>query len=172
MKKKLPRDPIGNYQRNSQASRRLGGQSCACGETRPEALIAGRVPPICWACARKQRSQLRFDWHHPAGEANHPSKIPIPVNDHRAELSPAQYDWPTETLENPRRSPLLAGAACIRGYSETNDYLVADLLLPKVEMLEVLDAFLKKKLGPEWWVETEMERFAPKRKPKPKGSAL
>src|SRR6516165_2124515 len=146
MKKKLPRDPIGNYQRNSQASRRLGGQSCACGETRPEALIAGRVPPICWACARKQRSQLRFDWHHPAGEANHPSKIPIPVNDHRAELSPAQYDWPTETLENPDRSPLLAAAACIRGFRDYVVYLIDRVLLWIPDMLEKAAEYLVEKL--------------------------
>src|SRR5438552_12089489 len=38
---------------------------------------------------------------------------------------------------------------------------------PKLEMLEALDAFMKPKFGPEWWVRTEMERFAPKRKRKP-----
>jgi len=81
-------------------------------------------------------------------------------------LSPKQYEWPLETWKNSSGSPLLAGAACIRGYCETNDYLVAELLLPKVEMLEVLDPFLKKKFGPEWWVDSEMERFAPQRKPK------
>jgi hypothetical protein len=41
-------------------------------------------------------------------------------------------------------------------------------LIPKAEMLEALDAFLKKRLGPEWWVGTEMERFAPRRKPRHK----
>jgi hypothetical protein len=87
-------------------------------------------------------------------------------------LSPKQYEWPPETWKNILGSPLLAGAACIRGYCETNDYLIADLLLSNVEMLEALDAFLKKKFEPEWWVETEMERFAPKRKPKFKGSGV
>jgi hypothetical protein len=52
----------------------------------------------------------------------------------------------------------------VRGYCETNNYLVAELLLPKAEMLEALDAFVKKKFGPEWWVGTEMERFAPRHK--------
>ena len=87
------------------------------------------------------------------------------MNDHRAVLSPAQYEWPQETWDNPFASPILAGAACMRGYCETNDYLVASLLIPKVEMLEALEEFLKKQLGPEWWVGTELERFAPKRKP-------
>jgi len=54
----------------------------------------------------------------------------------------------------------------MRGYSETGDYLVASLIIPNVEMLEALDAFLINRLGPEWWVGTEMERFAPKRKSK------
>jgi hypothetical protein len=31
-------------------------------------------------------------------------------------------------------------------------------------MLEALDAFLTERLGPEWWVGTEMEPFAPKHK--------
>jgi hypothetical protein len=52
----------------------------------------------------------------------------------------------------------------MRGYCETDNYLVSSLLIPKAEMLEALDAYLKKLLGPEWWVGTEMERFAPKRK--------
>lgn len=54
----------------------------------------------------------------------------------------------------------------MRGYCETDYYLAGSLLIPKAEMLEALDAFLEKRLGPQWWVETEMERFAPKRKPK------
>jgi len=32
------------------------------------------------------------------------------------------------------------------------------------EMLEQLDEVLLKKLGPKWWVKTEIERFAPKKK--------
>jgi hypothetical protein len=35
-------------------------------------------------------------------------------------------------------------------------------------MLEILDEFLEKRLGPKWWVGTEMEPFAPKPKPKRK----
>jgi hypothetical protein len=54
----------------------------------------------------------------------------------------------------------------MRGYCETDTYLVASLLIPKAEMLEALHAFLIKQLGPEWWIGTEMEQFAPKRKSK------
>jgi len=107
--------------------------------------------------------------HHPAGEANNPTTTPIPVNDHQADLSPKQYEWPDETWKNPAGSPLLAGAACMRGYCETDSYLVASLLIPKAEMLEALDKFLLGRFGPDWWVGTEMERFAPKRKRKRAG---
>jgi hypothetical protein len=88
----------------------------------------------------------------------------VPVNDHRAELSPAQYDWPKATLETPEGSPLLAGAGGIRGFVDTVIYLIKTLLLPKAEMLEVLDEYLRNKLGPKWWENTPLERFAPKPK--------
>ena len=107
---------------------------------------------------------------HPAGEANDSTTIPTPVNDHRARLSPQQYEWPSKTWVNPDSSPVRAGAARVRGYCETNDYLVCALLIPNAEMLETLDEHLEKRLGPKWWVGTEMERFAPKRKPKRAGA--
>jgi hypothetical protein len=167
MKKKSPRDPIADFERVARAARRVGqGSRCKCGERRPLALIPGSKPMVCAACQRKKTGRSMLDEHHPAGEANDPTTTPIPVNDHRAVLSPEQYDWPKETWENPWGSPVLAGAACMRGYCETDTYLVASLLIPKAEMLESLDAFLIKRLGPEWWVGTEMEPFAPKRKTK------
>jgi hypothetical protein len=33
-------------------------------------------------------------------------------------------------------------------------------------MLETLDEFLEERLGPQWWMGTKMERFAPKPKRK------
>src|SRR5215469_7739699 len=172
MKPKPSRDPIATFERDARAARRVGeANRCSrCGEDRPRALIPDSNPTICANCRREELGKSPLDDHHPAGQANHRATTPIPANDHRAVLSPKQYEWSPETWKNTSGSPLLAGAACIRGYCETNDYLVADLLLPKVEMLEALDAFLKKKFGSEWWAETEMERFAPKRKPKPRGS--
>lgn len=166
MPKKLPqRDPIGAYQRNATAARRVGGHSqCACGEARPEALIAGSNPTICAACDRERRGLTMFDLHHVAGNANSPVTIPVSVNDHRAVLSTSQYDWPKETRENPNSSPLRAGAACIRGCADAIVYLVKHLLLWVTDMLETLDAFLVNKWGPKWWVNTELEQFKPKRK--------
>jgi len=165
MKKNAPRDPIASFEREARAARRVGeGSKCKCGEDKPLALIPGSNPIICAACQREKEEKSPFDNHHPAGEANDQTTTPIPVNDHRAVLSPKQYEWPQETWENPSGSPVLAGAACMRGYCETDTYLVASLLIPKAEMLEALHAFLIKQLGPNWWVGTEMERFAPKRK--------
>jgi hypothetical protein len=168
VKKSTPRDPIASFERESRAARRVGhGSKCyLCGECRPLALVPGSEPTICASCQRCKIGYSQFDNHHPAGEANDPNTVPIPVNDHRAVLSPLQYEWPPETLENPSGSPVLAGAASMRGYSETDFYLLASLLIPKAEMLETLDKFLLARFGPGWWVGTEMERFALKRKRK------
>ena len=168
MRKKLPRDPIASFEREARATRRVGlGSKCECGEDRPLALVPSSDPVICASCQRVKNGESVFDNHHPAGEANDPATIPIPVNDHRAILSPEQYEWPDKTWKNPTGSPLLAGAACMRGYCETDSYLVASLLIPKAEMLEALDQFLLKRLGSNWWKGTEMEKFAPKQKTKP-----
>jgi hypothetical protein len=105
-----------------------------------------------------------MDEHHFAGKANHPTTIPAPVNDHRARLSVAQADWPKATLTNPQGSPLLAAAACVRGFGDTVLYLIEMGLLWTADMLEKLDEFQVRKLGPRWWVKTEMEEFAPKDK--------
>jgi hypothetical protein len=164
--KKLPqRDPEGAYVRKVIAARRIGGRKCACGEGRPEALIPDSNPIICVACQRKQRGQTTFDLHHPPGDANSLAKTPIWVSDHVAVLNVLQHDWPRTTLENPDRSPLLAAAGRNRGYSDTNAYLVDAQLRQNTEVLEVLDAYLLKKLGENWWVGTELEQFAPKHRP-------
>jgi hypothetical protein len=166
VKKKPARDPIAAFERENRAARRVGqGNQChLCDERRSLALIPSSKPTICANCQRVKLGRSALDNHHPAGKANDPTTIPIPTNDHRADLSPKQYEWPQETWTNPSGSPVLRGAASIRGYIETSDYLVASLLIPMAEMLEALDAFLKKRFGPKWWVGTEMERFAPKRK--------
>jgi hypothetical protein len=158
------RDPIASFEREARAARRVGhGSRCRiCGEARPLALIPGSEPTICANCQRVKLGRSTLDNHHPAGEANDPTTIPIPVNDHRAILSPQQYEWPQETWTNPAGSPVLRGAASMRGYTETSDYLGASLLISNAEMLEALDVFLTKRFGPKWWVGTEMETYAPK----------
>lgn len=165
MKKRLPsRDPIRAYQRDTIAARRLPENAqCACGESRPEALLRESNPVICAACDRIKRGKRTLDHHHVAGKSNSAITIPIPVNDHRARLSTDQHDWPSKTLENPSGSPLLSAAASIRGFADTLFYLIEKLLLWIPEMLEALDAFLSKQLGPKWWIGTPMEQYARKR---------
>jgi hypothetical protein len=107
------------------------------------------------------KSQTIVDKHHPAGSANSRATLNVPVNDHRAVLSVAQRDWPRETLENREGCPLLAGAGRIRGFIDTSDYLT-DKVLQKPELLESLSAFLLDRLGPQWWLDTPLERFARK----------
>lgn len=162
--KSQTRDPIAAYQRKSVAVRRVGQDAqCTCGESRPEALLSGSNPLICAACNRKERGKTTLDRHHVAGKSNSPVTIAIPVNDHRARLSADQYDWPRQTLENFDGSPLLAAAACIRGFVDTLRYLIEKFLFWIPEMLEALDALLLEKLGPKWWIGTSMEKHARRR---------
>jgi len=166
MRSKFPTlDPTGAYRRKAVATRRLGVDArCSCGEDRPEALIEGSVPTICSACERLAKAQTTMDQHHYAGRGNNPATISVPVNDHRADLSASQAGWPKSTLRNPNRSPLLAGAACVRGFIDTVSYLIETGLVLLPDMLEKLDALLRQKLGPKWWAKTEIEQYAPKKK--------
>lgn len=160
-----PRDSIGAHRRKVVAARRKGvGAACRCGERRPEALISGSNPVICAACQRTASERTTIDNHHFAGKANSPITVPIPVNDHRAQLSAAQADWPKATLMNSEGSPLLAAAASVRGFVDTVLYLIDKGLHWIADMLEQLDDYLQKKVGPRWWRGTPIEQFAPPRK--------
>jgi hypothetical protein len=163
MDPKFPeRDPGAARVRRARAKRRVGiGGGCSCGETRPEALIPGSDPKVCAACDRRKKGKTTVDDHHVAGKANSPITVPTPVNDHRAELSVAQEDWPQETLENREGSPLLAAAAGVRGCKDMVLYLMEKFMLWAAVMLEKLDAYLRERLGPKWWVGTDLEKFAP-----------
>ena len=138
MSRKRSADPIQKFQRKATAARRVGvdARCVTCDESRPEALIAGSKPIICAKCQRAQKGHTTMDNHHPAGKANSPVTIPIPVNDHRAILSVAQYDWPMETLENPTANSHLQMAALIRAYLDGRRYLEEKLLRPVIERLE------------------------------------
>jgi hypothetical protein len=163
------RDPIGAERRKAVAKRRLGAQQrCTrCGEDRPATLIRNSDSRICARCQRLQEGHSAMDKHHPAGGANHPLTVDIPVNDHRAILTAAQHDWPFTTLENPDGDPLLRAAACIKGFVDTVIYQAKELLLWTANLLERLSAWLVQQFGRRWWTKTEFAAFAPKRKPKP-----
>lgn len=157
------KDPIRAAARHDTAQRRVGDCAvCACGEERPESLLPDRDPAICYECDAKQQGESTLEAHHVAGKANDPTTIDIPTNDHRAELSVAQYDWPLRTLQNPDRSPLLAMAGCIRGFIDTTNYLMENLLGGIPSKLEALDAFLCDKLGPQWWLKIPLGQLPPK----------
>jgi hypothetical protein len=157
------RDPSAAYTRKVIAARKKGvGSRCKCGEARPEALIREKNRVICHQCKRKEKAMKTEDDHHFAGQANSPITVPVPVNDHRAELTPAQQDWPRGTLQNPNGSPLLAAAASVRGAVDTIIYLIKKGLHWIADMLEKLDAMLAQKWGEKWWIGTEIEKYVPK----------
>jgi hypothetical protein len=103
-----------------------------------------------------------MDNHHVAGRANSPVTVAIPANDHRAILSEAQREWPQITQENPNGDPLLMIAGCIRGFINTLDYITENFVRWIPEMLEALSAVLANRLGPQWWLDTPLARFARK----------
>ena len=150
------RDPSGARGRRAKAARRIGNKKCTCGEQRPEALSP--KTDLCEECTRKAKGQNTKDNHHFAMEANSPITIPIPANDHRAELSFDQYDWPKKTRENPDGSPFLAAAGCIRGFIDTVIYLIKQGILWIANLLEMADEELEKLHGPKWWLKFGLER--------------
>jgi hypothetical protein len=152
------RDPIKEYVRNAKARRRVGSGMCSCGEDRQFALISGRTPPTCYACDRIARGREHFEGHHVFGRRNGGPVIAVPINDHRAELSVAQYRWPRRTLENPCGSPLLAAAGMRRGTREMIAYLRGQDVSDQI--MEQLDAWLRAKMGPEWWIGSPLEKYA------------
>ncbi len=159
---KMPvRDPERAYVRRKTAARQAGRRHCACGERRPKALVPDRDPIICLACDRKQRGQSAIDDHHIAGMANSPVTVPVNVNDHQAELTVLQQDWPRGTLRNPNGSPLLAAAAHIRGFVDTVVYLIKKCVLWVADLLEATDALLVSAWGPGWPTDTGLARLIP-----------
>lgn len=161
------RDPIKSYVRRQRRKRRFPSDACctSCGETRLDALIQDSDPIICFRCEAKVQAKSTKEKHHLAGQANHPGTVEVDVNDHRAELSPAQYKWPQQTMRNPDGSPLLVGAACIRGVIDWILFAIKTFLLWVADMLEDLDEFLKEELGPTWWRNTPFAIFAGRRSP-------
>ena len=145
------------------AQRRVGAQArCACGETRPEMLLAQSRPVVCAACDRVARGKSPYDQHHVAGKANSPVTITVPVNDHRAILSVLQMDWPRLMRENPDGNPLVALAAKLRGFMDTVRYLFEALIEAAIACALALNDWLTAQHGPTWWVGTPIAVFASK----------
>ena len=166
MAKRIPNDPIAAYRRKSTSKRRVGENAkCSrCGESRPEALNSKQRPLLCEECRRKAKGTNTLDQHHPLGRANSPFTIPIPANDHRANLSTAQGDWPKATLENRDGCPFLRDAAAVRGFLDADDYFKRSRLPDVAENLERVSAFMVQKFGAEWWADAELRELGPKGK--------
>ena len=165
MKGRTPKDPTRAAVRRSIARRHLGqATTCStkCGESRPPALIRNSSPRLCARCKRLKDGHRTIDNHHPAGENNSPVTVPIPVNDHRADLTDSQRDWARHVLENPDRDPVVMVVAWLRGAGETIAYLVKSFIHAAADVLECLAAYLRQRLGSHWWIGTPLERFAPK----------
>lgn len=156
-----PRDPRAALGREIRAARQRGkrGKCTKCGESR--ALIPSSDPLVCAECDRGMRGKSKRDNHHIAGRNNSPITISVSTNDHRAELSAAQHNWPWKTLENPNRSPLLSAAAHIRGFCDFLFYFVEKFLPWIADMLELLDTMLERRLGKRWWKHTKLKSFEP-----------
>jgi hypothetical protein len=158
-------DPIRKFQRKAVTARRAGNNTrCGCGEVPLEALVTGSKLTCCAECRRKMKGHTIMDNHHVAGRRNSNVTVSIPVNDHRAVLSVAQYDWPRTTLENPEGCPLLMAAGRVRGFIDTILYLIDKLLRRIADLLEALSALLVERLGPQWWLNTPIAQFAGKDK--------
>jgi hypothetical protein len=164
MPNKLPQtDPIATHRRKKAAAIRTGvGKKCTeCPENRPEALIPNSNPTICAKHKRIKERKSHVDQHHVAGKANDSLTIPVDVNDHRAELSVAQQNWEQPILENPDGCPVIAIAGRIRGVTDTILYLLQKLVRWIPAALVALSKYLKGQLGPNWWIGTSFEQFAP-----------
>jgi hypothetical protein len=146
------RDPIKAWVRDSRAQRRVGPDALCAScrkERRPFALIRGRTPPICFGCDRVAHGCPPAEDHHLFGERNSAAIVTMPINDHRAVLSVAQYEWPRRTLENADRSPLREGSARLRGRGDLVAYMVEDSRA-NAELLDYVDDLLTKIHGPNW----------------------
>ncbi len=125
---------------------------CACGEQDPRCLIETDHGIQCYACHARDTGRPDAEHHHIAGRHNLAMTVPIPNNEHRI-LSDCQQDWPTTTLRNPDRSPLLQAAAAIRGWLDILVVILERAIGWIPGFLEALDAWLCARLGPEWGLE-------------------
>jgi len=119
-------DPIGAWLRDTRAQRRVGSAPCACGESRPFALITGRSPPLCYRCDRIAQGRSPYEDNEVFGRCNSRLKIRYPINDHRAIFSVKQYSWPPGALENPNGSVLREGIARMHGAYDNVEHMLAE----------------------------------------------
>lgn len=143
-------NPITTDARHARRARALAPDArCACGETDPRCLTVSGDGVQCYACQAHAAGKAATERHHPAGRHNLRETVPMPNNEHRI-LSDMQQDWPTTTLRNPHRSPLLQAAAVIRGWRDVLILIVERTIGWVPPFLEALDAWLSVQLGDRW----------------------
>ncbi len=157
-------NPIGAWLRGERAGRRVGREAvCSCGEVRPNALVAGRMPSRCYRCERLAHGRAPYDFNHVFGKANSPLTIRYPVNDHRAVFNVKQLDWTPETLDNPEGDPLLAAVARVEGFDDNVRHMLMDMRAQSAAIKHVCD-LLKTIYGPNWLPKVEAHAARTKRK--------
>jgi hypothetical protein len=121
-----------------------------CREQDPFALTGAAPNIICQEHRLQARGQMLVEKHHVAGAHNDPTAVPLPANEHAA-ASAHQQRWPSETLRNPRESPLLRAAAWIRGWLDLLRVVIDRGIGRIPTALERLDLALTEWHGAEWW---------------------
>lgn len=134
--------------------RRLGTRNPTCGvcglADGDPSMFAGRKPRIiCLQCVAHLAARSPVEAHHPAAASNDPAKVAVPGNGH-AFVTDAQRDWPSDTLKNPRDSPLRWAAAWFRGCLDLLAMLIA-LASGVPPVIELIDELLTSRFGERWW---------------------
>lgn len=163
------RDPLGAWVRQQRASRAVGADVCSTcrKENRAFALIRGRKLAICYRCDRVTHGRPPYEDNHIFGKRNSDATLRRPINDHRAVLSVAQYDWPRIVRENLEGSPLVAAAGMRLGAQDEISYILSRDV--SAEILMEADKLLTEIRGPRWWIGTPLEKYAPHLERKPQG---
>jgi len=144
--------------RREERRRMLGVREPRCGyhgckETDPLALTGTHPSIYCYEHDALYKGRPWLEAHHPSGKANDPTTVKTPGNEHRVLSELQNSTWPRETLRNPDGNPLLKAAAAIRGWLNLL-YVVMTRTVGWVPAhLERLDAWLRERIGPDWWQE-------------------
>ena len=112
---------------------------CGCGEREPLFLQKTSVGIECARCEAVRMTGKATEAHHVAGRANLDITVELDANTH-AQLSSAQWDWPRETLRNPRAHPARRLAAILRAIVDWFRLVLHPLLTELEELLTWLES--------------------------------
>lgn len=150
-------DPIKRGARKAKARRQVGLGSCVdCGESNVDRLVRRSRPRRCLPCYAARKGKKVTETHHIAGKANSPITVEVPIADHRV-LSEAQYEWPPGGPSNPDGSPLIAAAGFLDGAADFIEHLIVNGMRYLADFLRKLDAWLRERMSPSWWKNTDFD---------------